>query len=82
MSKRFVYVLRNGNNPPRYYTGVTSDVAARLAIHNAGSCTHTAKHRPWSIDVVLEFADERRALAFESYLKSGSGVSFAKRHLR
>jgi putative endonuclease len=82
MPKRFVYVLRNGEVPPRHYTGVTSDLAKRLAEHNAGSCTHTAKHRPWSIDVVIEFSDERRAVAFERYLKSGSGVAFAHRHLR
>ena len=50
--------------------------------HNAGDCRHTAKYRPWSIDMVVEFADERRAVAFERYLKSGSGVAFAKRHLR
>jgi putative endonuclease len=82
MPRRFVYVLRNQENPPRYYTGVTSDVAARHAEHNAAKCTHTAKYRPWSIDVVVEFSDERRALAFERYLKSGSGVAFAHRHLR
>ncbi len=82
MPKRFVYVLRNGENPPRYYTGLTSDVARRHAEHNAGGCTHTAKHRPWSIDVVIEFDDARRAVAFERYLKSGSGVAFARRHLR
>jgi putative endonuclease len=82
MPKRFVYVLRNHETPAKYYTGVTSDVATRHAEHNAGGCTHTAKHRPWSIDVVIEFADERRALAFERYLKSGSGVAFAHRHLR
>lgn len=82
MSKRFVYVLRNNEVPPRYYTGVTSDVATRHAEHNAGGCTHTAKNRPWSVDVVIEFADERRAVAFERYLKSGSGVAFAQRHLR
>ena len=82
MSKRFVYVLKNSEVPPRYYTGVTSDVATRGAEHNAGRCTHTAKYRPWSVDVVIEFADERRAVAFERYLKSGSGVAFAHRHLR
>jgi hypothetical protein len=32
--------------------------------------------------VVVKFADERRALAFERYLKSGSGCAFAHRHLR
>ena len=82
MRQRFVYVLRNADNPPRYYTGLTSDVARRHAEHNAGSCTHTAKYRPWTIDVVIEFVEERRAVAFERYLKSGSGVTFAHRHLR
>jgi predicted GIY-YIG superfamily endonuclease len=82
MSKRFVYVLKNSEIPPRYYTGVTADVATRHAAHNEGCTRHTAKYRPWSIDVVIEFADERRAVAFERYLKSGSGVAFAQRHLR
>ena len=82
MSKRFVCVLKNSEIPPRYYTGVTSDVTTRRAEHNAGGCTHTSKYGPWSIDVVIEFRDERRAVAFERYLKSGSGVAFAQRHLR
>ena len=82
MAKWFVYILRNTENPPRYYTGHTSNVARRLAEHNAGSCTHTAKYRPWLIDVVIEFPNEHRAVCFERYLKSGSGVAFAQRHLR
>jgi len=82
MSRRFVYILRNDETPPRYYTGVTSDVRTRHAAHNAGQTAHTAKHRPWSIDVVIAFADEKRAVAFERYLESGSGVAFAHRHLR
>ena len=82
MSSRFVYVLKNSDIPPRYYTGLTCDVARRTVEHNAGNCTHTAMYRPWSIDVVIEFSDERRAVAFERYLKTGSGVAFAHRHLR
>ena len=82
MQKRFVYVLRNDELPPRYYTGLTSDVARRFAEHNAGSCIHTAKYRPWSVDLVIQFPDESRAVGFERYLKSGSGVAFATRHLR
>lgn len=78
----FVYVLKSAENPPRYYTGLTSALRARLDAHNAGRCSHTAKHRPWVVDVVVEFADERRAILFEKYLKSGSGVAFARRHLR
>jgi predicted GIY-YIG superfamily endonuclease len=80
--QRIVYVLKNGESPPRYYTGVTSDLATRLAAHNKGGCPHTAKHRPWHVDLIVKFADETRALKFEKYLKSGSGVAFAQRHLR
>jgi len=43
---------------------------------------HTASGKPWIIDVIVEFSDERRALAFERYLKSGSGNAFAKRHFK
>ena len=82
LEKRFVYILRNRSTPTRYYTGLTSNVAARQASHNAGHCTHTAAGRPWAIDAVIEFNDEKRAVAFEQYLKSGSGVAFATRHLR
>jgi putative endonuclease len=78
----FVYIIRSRSNTSRYYTGVTSHVAARLAAHNAGRCTHTARFRPWQLVVSIEFADERRAMDFEKYLKSGSGVAFAQRHLR
>jgi predicted GIY-YIG superfamily endonuclease len=82
MLKRFVYVLKNHDNPPRYYTGLSANVAARFAAHNDGCSQYTAKYRPWCLDMIVEFSDERRAAAFERYLKSGSGVAFAKRHLR
>jgi predicted GIY-YIG superfamily endonuclease len=65
MLKRYAYVLKNDETPPRYYTGLTSDASRRHAEHNAGLCPYTAKYGPWSIDVVVEFADERRAVAFE-----------------
>ena len=80
--QRIVYILKNAENPPRFYTGLTSDLAARLEAHDAGRCSHTAKHRPWAVDVVVTFADESRAAKFEKYLKTGSGVEFARRHLR
>jgi predicted GIY-YIG superfamily endonuclease len=77
--KRFVYLLRSLDSG-RPYVGVTSDVAARLAAHNAGHCTHTARHKPWTVVVAIEFADQERALEFERYLKSGSGWEFSRRH--
>jgi predicted GIY-YIG superfamily endonuclease len=80
--QRYVYVLRSDRDNTRYYTGSSHDVVSRLEDHNAGRCSHTSRYLPWRIDVVIEFADEARAIAFERYLKSGSGGAFAKRHLR
>jgi putative endonuclease len=81
-AKCCVYVLRSRADPSRYYTGVTSDLSKRLEAHNSGRCAHTSPNAPWEVDVFVQFADERRALAFERFLKSGSGCAFAKRHLR
>lgn len=80
--QRIVYILKNRETPPRYYTGLTSNLASRLADHNSGRCVHTARHRPWIVDAIVKFADAERAVAFEKYLKSGSGAEFARRHLR
>jgi predicted GIY-YIG superfamily endonuclease len=39
--KRFVYVLRNADQKPQFYVGLTSDVDARLSDHNTGRNPHT-----------------------------------------
>ena len=75
-----VYVLQSVKDPARHYVGHTKDMAARLAIHNRGEVFHTAKWHPWRLVVAIQFTDEPRAIAFEKYLKSGSGRAFAKRH--
>jgi len=79
--KRFVYILRSDADQARHYTGITSDVAARLEWHNHGPCGCTVHHRPWLLLVSIEFRTEKSARRFERYLKSGSGRAFAKRHL-
>ena len=78
--RRFVYVLKTVSAPSRYYIGLSSNPTARLAEHNEGICRHTNTHRPWRLHVVVEFADELTAARFETYLKSGSGRAFARRH--
>ena len=75
-----VYVIRSEVRPEERYIGLTSDVHARLEKHNSGGSSYTAKFRPWRLDVVVSFSDKAKAVAFEKYLKSGSGFSFAKRH--
>lgn len=77
---KFVYILESliGKH---FYTGITDDLDARLARHNSGAVTHTAKYRPWKIKTYVAFTDEPWAIAFEKYLKSGSGRAFAKARL-
>ena len=77
-----VYIMRSESESNRFYTGITSNLPARLAAHNRGDSTHTATARPWRVAVAIEFADASRASAFEEYLKTGSGRAFANRHFR
>jgi putative endonuclease len=77
---RIVYVLVSTVDPERHYVGLTSDVTTRLAVHNSGGSQHTARNRPWRLIVSVEFANQSSAVAFETYLKTGSGRAFAKRH--
>jgi putative endonuclease len=81
-AKRFVYIIQSIGRPVAYYVGLTSDVEARLSAHNEGLSPHTATNRPWRRLVVVEFDEERSAVLFEKYLKTGSGREFARRHFR
>ena len=76
----YVYILRSLSDPNRFYSGVTSDVEARLKEHNAGEVFHTAKYKPWTIKNYIAFENREKAFAFERYLKSGSGRAFVKKH--
>ena len=80
-SQRFVYVLRSVQDPEQYYVGLTSNPNHRLAAPHDGDA-QTARHQPWRLLVTIEFTEEHRALAFERYLKSGSGREFSRRHFR
>ena len=77
--KKIVYIIRNERDPSRHYTGITNDLQKRLERHNFGRYGTVAAN-PWSLVVSLEFPSEREARGFETYLKSGSGRAFAKRH--
>ena len=68
--------------PGHFYIGITDDLRARLAKHNAGEVPHTIKIRAMADqDLYCAFSDEDKALAFEKYLKSASGRAFAKKRL-
>ena len=64
-----------------FYVGITDDLRARLAKHNAGAVPHTSKYGPWRIKTYVTFSNVEQAVAFEKYLKSPSGRAFSKKRL-
>jgi len=76
----YVYILNSQNHPERHYIGLTTNLRARLEKHNAGAVSHTSKFTPWLIESAVAFSDKSKAIAFERYLKTGSGRAFACRH--
>jgi len=78
---KYVYILQSEQCTNHFYTGITDNLNARLSKHNSGEVAQMSKYRPWHIKTYVGFTDDVRALAFEKYLKSGSGRAFAKKHL-
>lgn len=77
----FVYILQSIDNPDQLYVGSTQDLRKRLTNHNAGTTLHTSKFKPWKLTTYIAFEDKEKAIAFEKYLKSGSGREFRKKRL-
>jgi putative endonuclease len=77
----FVYIIRSINNPDKIYVGKTSNLKKRLSNHNCGTTPHTEKFKRWELVVYIYFKDEIKAIAFEQYLKSGSGREFRNKRL-
>jgi putative endonuclease len=70
-----VYVLRNCEG--RFYIGLSEDIPARLAQHNAGESQWTKRDRPWSLvwtSSAMSLSDARK---LENKLKrQGRGQGF------
>ncbi len=77
----YVYLIESKSSPGKRYVGSTGDLRQRLADHNTGKNVSTAPFRPWQLRTYLAFSSKPQALAFENYLKSGSGHAFAGKRL-
>jgi putative endonuclease len=74
----FVYLARCADDT--LYCGITNDVAARLAAHNAGrGARYTRSRRPIQIVLVRRCATKSRALRLEYLIKQLTRAG--KRHL-
>ena len=78
---RYAYLLESVSAIGQRYVGTTSNLKQRLAEPNAGKSPHTSKFVPWTLVTYIAFSDEKKAVAFEAYPKSGSGHAFAKKRL-
>jgi putative endonuclease len=78
---KYVYFLQSIDHPDQTNVGLTDDPRARLKIHNSGGSPHTSKYKPWRLVTYVGFSDEAKAVAFERYMKSGSGRAFGKKRL-
>lgn len=76
---KFVYILESETGR-HFYVWLADDVALRLEKHNRGEVPHTSKYAPWRLRTFVGFAEPEKAVAFERYLKSGSGRAFSTRH--
>lgn len=77
----YVYMLRSIQNPNQTYIGFTKDLKKRFAAHNNGQSPHTSKFKPWEFVTYTAFKERDKALSFEKYLKSHSGIAFANKRL-
>ena len=69
-----VYILKCING--KYYTGFTTNIKNRLIAHNNGEVSFTKDKLPVKLLFISYFENKKKALDFERYLKSGSGIAF------
>ena len=72
----YVYIIRSRKDDRQIYTGFTADLKQRIDDHNNGNSIHTKKYIPWTLEFYSAFIEKEKALEFERYLKSGSGIAF------
>lgn len=78
----YVYILQSLSHLGQRYIGFTANpIHLRLWRHNRGATPASARYRPWRLVWFGGFEDKRVALAFECYLKTGSGRAFPRKRL-
>ena len=74
----YTYILKNSQTG-RYYIGYTQDLKNRLKKHLSGRVLSTKSNLNYQLEWYAAFKDKRKALLFEKYLKTGSGIAFMKK---
>jgi len=74
----YTYILLSSETN-RYYIGYTPDLKNRLKTHLAGKVKSTKSNLNYQLEWYCAFKSEKQAVAFEKYLKTGSGIAFMKK---
>jgi putative endonuclease len=74
----YTYILRNSRTN-RYYIGYSNDLKNRLKEHLTGKSQCTKSDLNYELEWYCAFKTEKQAVAFEKYLKTGSGIAFMKK---
>ena len=77
----YVYLIQSETKVDERYIGYTTNLKQRIADHNNGLSKHTKKFGPWNLITYHAFQDKKKAMEFEYYLKTGSGMAFANKRL-
>src|SRR5437660_9136066 len=81
MRKHYVYVLRSLVDQ-QFYVGLTSTLAARLRMHNAGLVSSTKLRAPFELVYWEGCLNRSDAAQREKYLKTAWGKRYLKGRLR
>ena len=77
----YVYILQSINFQKQFYAGFSENINSRLDEHNKGKSINTNKFKPWKMIYYCVFNDKKKALNFEKYLKTASGIAFRNKRL-
>ena len=77
----YVYIMRSIDRPGMLHVGYTVDLTRRMEQHNDGRCFETSQHLPWELVWQGQFTDRTKAINFEKFLKTRSGMEFYRNRL-
>jgi len=77
----YVYIMRSIDHMGITHVGYTADLERRMDQHNDGRCFETSQNRPWELIWMARFQDRTKAINFEKFLKTPSGIEFYRTRL-
>ena len=75
----YVYILKTSEGS--YYVGYTKNLDRRIKEHITGNVSTTKGKKLVKLVCAIMFSSKKKAIEFEKYLKTGSGIAFRNRHL-